>query len=93
MPKPIPHGGATPVNDDAEVIDAETEARIVTRLNEVSENAEIVVVTLLSTALYTGGDEIADYAENLFAQWEIGGPEGWGHIATTRLLSRSPSPN
>jgi len=76
--QPFPSRGLTPVNDDAEIIDTETEARIVARLTEVSENAEVVIVTLLSTALYTGGDEIADYAENLFAQWEIGGTEGRG---------------
>lgn len=60
----FPSRGDTPVTDDADMIDAATEARLVARIAGVQADtgAQIEVVTLLNTALYTGGEDIDVYA-------------------------------
>ncbi len=58
------------VNDFAEVIDAETEARLTNLCREVEQKtgAEIVVATVRSVGDY----DYADYANRLFEKWGIG---------------------
>jgi uncharacterized protein len=66
----FPSENGTPIIDDAELLSAEQEQRLVGDLQRIKDQtgAEVWVVTLLSTSLYTGGEEVADYARMLFAE-------------------------
>ena len=50
------------------------EAELASRLValEQQSNTDLAVVTLLSMALYTGGDDLDVYARNLMADWDMG---------------------
>ena len=68
----------SPITDDAEMLDAGTEVRLTTRLAaiEAATGARIEVVTLISEALYTGGDDIDVYARRLLAEWGLDAAPG-----------------
>lgn len=67
-----------PITDDAEMLDAATEVRLTTRLAavEAATGARIEVVTLISEALYTGGDDMDVYARGLLAEWGLDAAPG-----------------
>lgn len=69
-----PSQSETPVTDDADLLPAVAEAELASRLValEQQSNTDLAVVTLLSMALYTGGDDLDVYARNLMADWDMG---------------------
>lgn len=84
----FPTRGDTPVTDDAEIIDAATEARMVARLNAVAAEtgARVEVVTLPSAMLYTMGEDIDVYAGLLADEFGLAAtPEGeWALLLVFR---------
>jgi uncharacterized protein len=70
----FPTRGDTPVTDDADMIPPVAEAELAGRLVAARQDhgVEIAVVTLISSALYTGGEEIGDYARLLTEEWMLG---------------------
>ncbi len=73
-----PSRSETPVTDDAELIGPVAEAELAQRLTTLSQDngAEVAVVTLPTTALYTGGDDLDVYARGLMADWALGDTVG-----------------
>ncbi|GGL75009.1 TPM domain-containing protein [Wenxinia marina] len=69
-----PTRGETPITDDADLLTPVQEAELAERLIAVrqEENAEVVVVTLLNSGLYTMGEEVSDYAQMLAGEWALG---------------------
>lgn len=68
---------STYVNDFADLIEPETEARIEAALKAVKADrgVEMTVVTIHSLGDYDARGDIADYATNLFNHWGVGDPE------------------
>ena len=69
----FPSRSETPITDDADLIGPVAEAELAERLIALRQDwsVEVAVVTLLSGALYTAGEEIGDYAEMLAESWEL----------------------
>ena len=65
------------VNDFADIIDEETEGRVVARLAEIAadHDTEVVVATLSSLRFYAQDSTIEAYLEGLFNSWAIGNAE------------------
>ena len=63
-----------PVTDDAEMLSPVQEAELAEQIIAIEQdgNADLALVTLISTALYTAGEENADYAQGLIENWELG---------------------
>ena len=82
----FPSENGTPIIDDAALLPDDVEARIVGELATIKaqNGAEVWVVTLPNTALYTAGEEIAAYAELLYA--ELGLSEVVGGKAALLLV-------
>lgn len=70
----FPTESETPITDDSDVLDPVAEAELAERITaaEQSGNADIAVVTILSHAFYTAGEEVGDYADMLAAEWDLG---------------------
>lgn len=64
----------TYVNDYAEVLDAETEARVRTLVQTLREQSgvEMTVLTLYTRETYAPGSRLEDFATGLFNTWGIG---------------------
>lgn len=69
-----PSQSTTAVTDDAEILSTVQEAELATQLARIERDGDVdfAVVTLLSTALYTGGDDLDVYAQGLISAWEMG---------------------
>lgn len=69
-----PSQSETTITDDAEMLDPVDEARLAARLTEIEQqrDADVALVTLISQALYTAGDDTDVYARNLMQSWEMG---------------------
>lgn len=69
-----PSRGETPVTDDAGMIPPVAEAELAERLVALrqTDGVEIAVVTLISAALYTAGEDLDAYARLLSHEWALG---------------------
>ncbi len=67
----------TNVTDSANIIDPETEARIVAKLAEYADDhdTEVVIVTLSSLRFYDADSDIEDYSTAMFNDYGIGDAE------------------
>ena len=69
----FPSRSETPITDDADLLGPVAEAELAEKLIALRQDwsVDVAVVTLLSGALYTAGEEIGDYAEMLAGNWEL----------------------
>ena len=69
-----PSQSETTITDDAEMLDPVEEAELAARLTEIAQerDVDVALVTLISTSLYTAGDDVDLYARNLIENWELG---------------------
>jgi uncharacterized protein len=67
---------STYVNDFADLLDPEAEARVEAALKQVEaeRGVEMTLVTIRSRHDYDAAGDIADYATNLFNRWGVGDP-------------------
>ena len=70
------------VNDFADIIDAETESRVVAELAEFADdhNIEAVIATLSSLRFYAEDSTIEAYSEGLFNRWAISNAKRNGEL-------------
>ena len=73
----FPDPTSTSVNDSANMIDAETEARLVDALEDLERRSgtEMTIATLSSVQFYANDTEVADYTTQLFNYWGVGDPD------------------
>lgn len=73
-----PSQGDTPVTDDAGILAPVEEARLSERVTRLEQDnaADIAIVTLPATGLYTMGEDLDVYAAGLARAWNLGDTTG-----------------
>ena len=69
----FPSRSETPITDDADLLGPVAEAELAEKLIALRQDwsVDVAVVTLLSGALYTAGEDVDDYGEMLAESWEL----------------------